>query len=158
MLDGIASLRKLLFFDTCLSGEMDKEDVEQAVAATTQKEDITFRNVGTGLRTKKPIGFQNAQFLMKEIFNDVRRGTGASVMSSAGGAEYAMESSTWKNGLFTYCILKGLKEKAADANKDNEIDLDELQVYVRKEVTLLSKGKQYPDYKSANLELNFRIW
>ena len=158
MLDGIASLRKLLFFDTCLSGEMDKEDVEQAVAATSQKEDITFRNVGTGLRTKKPIGFQNAQFLMKEIFNDVRRGTGASVMSSAGGAEYAMESSTWKNGLFTYCILKGLKEKAADANKDNEIDLDELQVYVRKEVTLLSKGKQYPDYKSANLELNFRIW
>lgn len=158
MMDGIPALRKLLFFDTCLSGEIDKEEVEKEVAQNSQQGDITFRAAGAGLRNKKGMGIDNAQFLMKEIFNDVKRGTGATVMSSAGGAEYAMESSSWKNGLFTYCILEGLKNKSADSNKDNIVELDELQIYVRKEVTRLSSGKQYPDFRIANSELNFRLW
>ncbi|HCA83402.1 MAG TPA: hypothetical protein DEP18_06405 [Flavobacteriales bacterium] len=158
LLDCIGSLRKLLFFDTCLSGEVDKNEVETTGTISTEAGDVSFRNTGIGLRNKQPLGLKNAQFLMKEVFNDVKRGTGATVISSAGGVELAMESSQWKNGLFTYCVLTGLKEKSADKDKDGEVSLSELQQYVKKEVTLLSKGRQLPDFKSANMDLDFRLW
>ena len=55
---------------------------------------------------------------MKELFADLRRGTGATVTSSAGGAEYALESSQWNNGVFTYSIIEGIETKKADLNKE----------------------------------------
>lgn len=158
MTDGIAALRKLLFFDTCLSGEVDKNEIESELTMNAPSENVQFRNPGVGLRNKNGIGIKNAAFLMKEIFNDVKRGTGATIISSAGGAEFAMESKEWKNGLFTYCLLNGMKNKAADKDKDGEVSLNEIQRYIRKEVTQLSKGKQIPDFRAANMELDFRMW
>jgi hypothetical protein len=158
VLDAIGSLRKLLFFDTCLSGEVDKEDVEKNTVAVKETGDVSFRNPGMGLRNKKPMGIENAQYLMKEIFNDVKRGTGSTVIASAGGAEFAMESNTWKNGLFTYCLLNGLQNKAADEDKDGEVTLIEIQGYIRTEVSKLSGGKQIPDFKAALSGVDFRLW
>jgi len=95
---------------------------------------------------------------MNELFNDLRKGTGATVISSAGGVEYAMESSEWKNGLFTYCLLMGMKNRKADLNNDGYINLIELQTYVTEKVKALSHGKQIPNTRIQNLELDFRIW
>ena len=36
----------------------------------------------------------------------------------------------WKNGLFTYSLLNGLKNHQADTNKDRVIAVSELQAYV----------------------------
>ena len=36
----------------------------------------------------------------------------------------------WKNGLFTYSLLNGLKNHQADTNKDRMIAVSELQAYV----------------------------
>lgn len=158
MMDGIGSLRKLLLFDTCLSGDIDKEDVEKGSTENVVVENVNFRSAGTPLKNKNPLGVKNAQFLMKEIFNDVKRGTGATIISSAAGVQVAAERKDFQNGLFTYCLLSGLKNKLADRDKDGEISLHELQAYVKKEVNLLSLGKQMPDFKSANKEQNFRLW
>ncbi|MBK6524513.1 MAG: hypothetical protein IPG07_02570 [Crocinitomicaceae bacterium] len=92
------------------------------------------------------------------MFNDLRRGTGATVISAAGGAEYAMESATWQNGLFTYCLLEGIQTMNADANKNGEIMLSELQAYIGKKVEELSQGKQMPTSRLENLSLDYRIW
>ncbi|HEY1039388.1 MAG TPA: caspase family protein [Bacteroidia bacterium] len=157
LLDGIKAIRKLLFMDTCHSGEVDKEDV--MVAAKTQVEEgtVAFRAVGAEIKEKNA-SLKKTSELMKEMFTDLRRGTGATIISSAGGAEFAMESKEWNNGLFTYSLLHGLKDKAADLNKDGQIWLSELQNYVTAQVKLLSKGKQVPTARSENLVLDYRIW
>ena len=88
--------------------------------------------------------------LTKALFTDLRKGTGATVISSAGGGEYAMESGEWKNGLFTYTLLKGIETGEADLNNDGEIWLKELQEYVQTQVTELSGGKQQPTSRIEN--------
>ena len=158
LLDGLKALKKIFFMDTCHSGEVDKDEMEVAAAENTtqQQGSITFRNVGTGVQRKA--GSSSSSEMAKELFTDLRTGTGATVISSAGGGEYAMESDQWKNGLFTYCLLNGLNSKAADLNKDGEIMLSELQQYVQSQVSELSGGMQKPTSRIENIEMDFRVW
>jgi WD40 repeat protein len=160
LLDGIKPYRKLFFMDSCHSGELDKDDFI-ASANTPKKEsgDVVFRNSGNvGAVAKEGIGLSQSTQLMQELFADLRRGSGATVISSAGGAEYAMESKEWKNGLFTFCLLSGMKNKDADFNKDGIIMLSELQQYVSGKVTEMSGGKQLPTSRRENLEFDYRVW
>jgi WD40 repeat protein/uncharacterized caspase-like protein len=149
---------KLLIMDTCHSGELDKEEVEEGKNEDVNLGDVEFRAVGVSVREKEGFGMENTKELMDEMFTDVRKGTGATVISSAGGAEFAMESPEWKNGLFTYCLLQGLTSKEADFNKDDEIRVSELRTYVYDKVTALSNGKQKPTARSENLSVDYRIW
>ena len=156
LLDGIKPLKKVLLIDACHSGEIDKEEVDLLAATEVQNGDIQFRAVGNTVQPK--LGMQNTSELTKALFTDLRKGTGATVISSAGGGEYAMESGEWKNGLFTYCLIKGIETKAADLNGDGEIWLKELQEYVQTQVTELSGGKQQPTSRIENSVLDYRVW
>jgi len=158
ILDGIKANKKILIMDTCHSGEIDKEDVFFVEVTEEQEstEDISFRAVGDAVEQKETGATPTR--LMGELFNDLRRGTGSTVISSAGGAEFAMESDQWRNGLFTYCLLKGLQSRTADLNGDGSIMLVELQEYVVTKVTALSNGKQIPNTRMQNLELDFKFW
>jgi len=69
-----------------------------------------------------------------------------------------MESDQWKNGLFTYCLLSGIKDMSSDVNKDGMILLSEIQDYVYSKVSELSGGKQRPTTRRENLEFDFRVW
>ena len=160
LLDGLQALKKILFMDTCHSGEVDKDETEYSKEDKNDKseKDIVFRNVGGYVVIKKNIGLTNSSELVKELFTDLRKGTGATVISSAGGGEYAMESDKWKNGLFTYCLLNGLTTKAADLNQDGEIMLSEIQQYVQNQVSELSRGMQKPTSRIENIEMDFRVW
>ncbi len=156
IIDGIKAKRKILIMDTCHSGEIDKEEAFFSEEDEQEEEDISFRSAGPGVGTNETSASPSK--VMNELFNDLRKGTGATVISSAGGAEYAMESSEWKNGLFTYCMLMGIKNGKADLNQDGAINLIELQTYVTEKVKALSHGKQIPNTRIQNLELDFRIW
>jgi len=158
LLDGIKAVRKLLIMDTCHSGEVDKDDVEEVAFVNSENENIAFRNTNTSTTIRETQGLQKTNEAVKEMFNDLRTGTGATVISSAGGAEYAMESDEWKNGLFTYCLLEGITTKNADADKNGEIMLSELQNYISVKVAELSKGRQMPTSRFENLNLDYRIW
>ncbi|MDX1349763.1 MAG: caspase family protein, partial [Putridiphycobacter sp.] len=155
LLDGIKAKKKILIMDTCHSGEIDKDDVFFSEEDEQPDENISFRAAGPAIESKTAV---SPSKVMNELFNDLRRGTGATVISSAGGAEYALESDEWKNGLFSYCMLSGLKNGYADLNKDGEIYLSELQTYTVEKVKALSHGKQVPNSRIQNLELDFRIW
>lgn len=158
LLDKVVPLKRLVFFDTCLSGEMDKEEAEQvAQVSNTSVSGVQFRTAGAGLRAKAS-GIQNANALMREIYTDLSNDMGSTIISSAGGFESAMESAAWKNGLFTYCFLRGLKEGLADLDKNKSITISELHDYVRTEVFRLSKGTQHPSMKSENTWMDFKIW
>lgn len=158
LLDGIGALKKLLFMDTCHSGEVDKDEIEKTKQDKKVNEDVQFRTAGQGVRKKQGEGLGNTSELVKEFFTDLRRGTGSTVISSAGGVEFAMESDRWKNGLFTFCLLNGLSSQAADLNQDGIIYLSELQQYLFKEVSKQSGGKQQPTSRMENITLDYPIW
>ena len=88
----------------------------------------------------------------------MRRGSGSTILSSAAGAEYALESSEQQNGLFTYAVLEALEGKGgSDANKDGLIQMTEISEYVKKRVSELSGNKQTPNIRRMNLEGDFAL-
>ena len=159
-LDGIKALKKLLLIDTCHSGELDKDEIEENTdEQESEQGDIIFRSAGVAVQFKdNPLGLKSTNELMKSLFTDLRKGTGATVISSSGGVELSLESGAYKNGLFTYCLLKGLLDKEADLNKDKQISVSELQKYVSTEVNLLSNGTQTPTSRIQNNEMDYRVW
>jgi len=157
LLDGIRPQKKLLILDACHSGEIDKSGAELSneTILYEKNEDLAFRNVGTA--TVK-LGASASTELMRSLFLDLRKGTGATVISSAGGAELSMEGSAWKNGLFTYCLLEGIRSAKADLNKDGQIQLSELQSYLALRVAALSNSMQQPTSRIVNKEVDFVVW
>jgi len=163
LLDGIPARRKLLLVDTCHSGEVDKDSVEVvALAGETRGPAVKARAVGTRGIKKKLQGAEAAvQGLgdaIGELFQDLRRGSGAMVISAAGGAEYALESSEWNNGVFTYAVLDGLGNKSADRNGDGRVQISELRDHVAEVVKRLTAGKQTPTVRRENLEFDFPVF
>lgn len=158
LLTGTRSMKKLLFMDTCHSGEVDKEEVEVMKEVEVEVEDVEFRNAGVGIREKNAFGFGNSIDLMNNLFADVSNGTGATVIASSGGAEFAMESDEWQNGLFTYCLLQGMSGLKADKDYNRQITLSELRSYVYNKVQTMSNGLQRPTSREDNISLDFRVW
>lgn len=155
ILDGISALKKTFFIDACHSGEIDKDEVEMTLSES-ESGDIKFRTVGATVKAR--LGSENTFELSQALFTDLRRGTGATIISAAGGMEFAIESDAYKNGLFTYCFLNGVISKKADLNSDGEIWLSEIQEFVGEEVTKLSNGQQKPTSRNENRSLDFRLF
>lgn len=158
MLDKLRPYRKLLIMDTCHSGELDKEEIELGPEPEIESGGVEFRSAGVGVRSKEGFGFENSLEFVQDVFSDTQKGSGATVISSAGGAEYAMESDQWKNGLFTYSFLAGLTDLAADANKDGGISVTEIRAFVNAKVRELSKGRQIPSSREENISLDYIIF
>ncbi|MFY0627772.1 MAG: caspase family protein [Reichenbachiella sp.] len=156
LLDGIPARNKVMFLDACHSGEVDTEDVQLVDASQVQGE-IKSRGFKT-VQRKANANLQNSFELMKEIFADIRRGTGAIVISAAAGKEYAYESPKWNNGVFTYSMLQGLKYDLMDRNNDDEVQISEMKEYISTKVVSLTKGKQHPTSRIENLENDFVVW
>ncbi|NOT76446.1 MAG: hypothetical protein HOP08_16080 [Cyclobacteriaceae bacterium] len=158
LLESIRSRNKFLIVDACHSGEIDKDEVELTSASASEVGEISFRSVGAGVKNKSGAGLKTSFELSKVLFADSKNTHGAVVVSSAGGGEYAIEGKEWKNGIFTYCFINGLKNKKADLNKDGSVSIAELQRYLSREVPRLTKGKQTPTSRDENLNNNFIIW
>ena len=159
LLDSIPARKKLILLDACHSGEVDKEvTIENYVGK--DGENIKIRNhKGVSLSThKEAISLQNSYELMQELFTNLSRGNGAVVISAAGGLEVAYEGADWQNGIFTYCIRKGLEKAEADLNQDQRITVSELNEYISSQVEILTNGKQRPTSRRDVLENNWVIW
>ncbi|MCB9224044.1 MAG: caspase family protein [Crocinitomicaceae bacterium] len=158
LLDNVPARKKLVMIDACHSGEIDKEEVAlvENENKDNQEENITFRSVNSS--TVKQIGLNNSFELMKELFNDIRKSSGAVIISSAGGMEYAMEGGQWNNGVFTYSFLHGILDQSADLNEDGVIMLSEMNKFVREEVVRLTNGRQTPTNRAEIIESDWQLW
>ena len=172
-MDGIPPLKKMLLLDTCFSGEIDREETSVVEGAATDGNGTvkmrSFRaargvslvgdatgSASASASASTSIAAGTRHF--ENLFADLRRGTGAVVISSASGNEYALEGERWNNGVFTYAVLSGLKEGRADANKDGVVTVGELQAYVIDEVRKLTAGGQNPTVRQENLDFDFQIY
>jgi WD40 repeat protein len=152
------SRNKLVLLDACHSGEIDKEEVEEKELAMMETKNVKFRNVGNStVAYKSGLGISSFT-LMKNMFTEMNDKTGATIIGSAGGLEFAMEGGEWKNGLFTYSLIDGLKNKKADSDANGEINVTEIGNYVKQNVSELSAGKQVPTSRNENIETNFKVW
>ena len=156
ILENTKSRKKIMFLDACHSGEIDKDEVVKKFVSEDEEsgEGLTFRRVG---RTIRNIDEINSFELSRALFADMRLNNGATVISSAGGAEYAIEGEEWQNGVFTYVLLDGLLNKNADKNNDKRVTISELQLYIQNGVHSLTRGRQTPTSRVENLNYDFII-
>jgi uncharacterized caspase-like protein len=172
----VPSLKKALLMDTCHAGELDDDEKKDLAAsdgsatpaaipaATTNSSPlagkVAMRSIGTrGMSVKAVEGAKGKSDWyekLQDMFVDLRRGSGATVISSSQGAEYAFESSEQSNGLFTYALMEALDGKATP-NKDGQITISTVGDYVKKRVQDLTKGKQNPNLRGVNLEEDFPL-
>ena len=161
LMDGIPARKRLILIDACHSGEVDKDAI--TTQANTQKlpqgENLMFRGF-EGLNVTSKVGLENSFELMKSTFKDLRRGTGAVVISAAGGLESAIEDTQWSttgNGAFTYSIIEGVMSSNADLDENGTIQVSELKEYVSQKVRDLTGGVQNPTARQENLEFDFEL-
>lgn len=157
LLDGIPARQKLLLLDACHSGELDQGGVKIIKHDKKPEEAVQFRLGNQSVSYLNP-ALENAFMLMRKLFVDLRRGTGASVITSASGVQFAVEGDAWGNGIFTYCLLTGLRENKADLDQDGQILVSELQAYLAREVTKLTKGNQQPTFRMENMSNDWQLW
>ena len=67
----------------------------------------------------------------------------AVVLSACSDNQTSQESDLWRNGAFAKALLDGLGGNA-DYTRDEQISLNELEIYVRKSVKALTGGSQIP--------------
>ncbi len=146
-------IRKLMFIDACFSGEVDEDATLDENIKSTKKDSSRSVKVAGSMLTQN-----TAMEMSKAIFSDLRQNSGVTVISSAGGTEEAFEGEKWNNGLFTHCLMDGMKNFTADLNSDKKITLSELQKFVAEEVNRLSDGKQTPTYRVENAVLDYELW
>jgi len=148
MLDGIACRNRLVMIDACHSGEVDKEQAVERSSLVNNNVNVNTKSGTEFIRPKA--GLKNSFTYMKALFSDVSKGTGATVISAAGGFEFALESDDWNNGVFTYAVLHGLTDGNADMNGDGYVDVTELKQYVTIKVVDLTNGQQHPTTRTEN--------
>jgi len=167
LLDGIAPMRKVLLVDTCFSGEIDKDEVVTVASAgdgtrVTMRQYKAARNIvllaGTPSASAASSEPVESLALQQELFADLRRGTGAVVISSSSGNEYSLEGEQWRNGVFTYAVLQALAAGRADRDGDGVVTVSELQAYVMEEVRRLTKEAQHPTVRRENLDYDFEVY
>ena len=157
LLDGIPARQKLLMIDACFSGEIDEDAIQLVKSDKAKKGKVNFRWLGDQVVEEEGEGLNVLQEV-KELFNDIRRGSGATAIASASGAEFAIEGEDWKNGVFTYCFLSGLKEMEADLDGDGKIWVSELHQYLAQKVPELTEGNQQPNFRIENISNDWVIW
>jgi len=153
-LDKIPARNRIILLDTCHSGEVDKEFSADFTIATNNNSQVKTRALKL-FRVKNELGYKNTTRLMEELFLDLRKGTGAYIISSSSGYECSLESEKWSNGVFTYSFLEGLKTKNADLDSNGNITISETKNYVIKKVMELTAGRQNPTTRKINRKKDF---
>jgi WD40 repeat protein len=149
LVDSIPARQKLVFIDACHSGVLDEAGIFEAnekTAAGSKGGELT--NISPG---------RNAFLLMQDLFNNAGSTTGITVIAAAAGNERAFEGNSWKNGVFTHCILLGINNMMADLNRDNAVTVAELEQFVGREVLKLTDHQQKPASRQINYDNDWII-
>lgn len=161
LLVGIAPRQKLFLMDTCQSGEDDADSVA-AVPEAFASRGLKQRNVrGLVLAgaegPKRPAARSFLYRRDRFIDNDLRRRSGAVVLSSSRGNESSFESDSKQHGLFTLAVLKALDGRTADRDRNRRVSSRELELFVSKEVALMTGGAQNPTIDRDNSHIDLQI-
>ncbi|MBP6688075.1 MAG: caspase family protein, partial [Lacibacter sp.] len=154
LLDNIPARKKLLLLDACHSGEVDKDEmlaIQQAKSKQGSKGLIMNRGSEDEIIETKTVGLQNSFELMQSLFVNVGKGTGSTIISAAGGVQFAQERDDLENGVFTFSLLEALSQNPT-------IKVSELKQYVGWRVEELTKGLQKPTTRNELKDFDWTVW
>lgn len=156
LLDGLRARHKLLLLDTCHSGEVDPDMLEPRAIGAGMR--MTTRPSGArGLGRKSRVSDRQLSSTVASLFAELRRGSGAQVIASSGGAEYAIETAALKNGVFTWAVLEALRGESATPVRDGNLTVGALRGWVARRVPELSLGQQTPSVRRESVEFDFAL-
>lgn len=151
LVDSLPARKKLLLLDACHSGEVDKEELEKMVQVQI-KLDKTKKGVVVSVdTTNRRLGIKNSFDLMQELFVNVSKSTGATIISAAAGTQFALERGDLKNGVFTYAILEAME-------KNKTVMVSKLKNIIEQRVEELTQGLQRPTSRNGMLEYDWQVW
>lgn len=153
LLDGIPARKKLLLLDACHSGEVDKEEMMTIQTKNQQSAAGMILTKGSEEETyqTKTVGLQNSFELMQSLFVNVGKGTGTTIISAAGGVQFALERGDLKNGVFTFSILEAMRQHKT-------MTVSRLQKQVGQRVEELTNGLQKPTTREELKEIDWSVW
>jgi formylglycine-generating enzyme required for sulfatase activity len=82
----------------------------------------------------------------------ITREPGRQLITAGGPGQQVVEGPQWGHSVFTYFLLKGIKEGLADLNQDGIIPASELYAYLDGRVPAESEGQQRPELWSLSSE------
>lgn len=141
-----------MLIDACHSGEIDKEEMQQ-YSAVESKLDSTGVHRGVTLIKKdsSKIRMKNSFELMRDMFVNVGKSTGATIISAAAGTQFAFEKNNLKNGVFTYSILEYMQQH-------EHAKLSELKQFVNNGVPELTQGLEIPTARIETIDVDWEVW
>ncbi len=153
LLDNIKPRKKLMLIDACHSGEVDKDEIAKIEASTKELNNngVTTKSTIKVVKKEKQLGMANSFELMQSLFVNVGKGTGATIISAAGGMQYAQERGDLKNGVFTYSLIEAF-------DKNSTLKVSELKKKVGERVTQLTNGLQKPTSRNETNNYDWVIW
>jgi WD40 repeat protein len=158
LIDGIKARHRLAFIDACHAGELDTlslQNLERITKFRTEFEEPKLFRASAW----NEIGYQTSFDFMKDLFIDLRRNSGATIIGSARGADLAIDGGYGRISPFTHALIAGLDGGNADeAPFDGKITVSELQNYLGKKVQILTGGVQKPIYRVENVSNDWSVW
>jgi hypothetical protein len=155
LLDSIPARKKLMLIDACHSGEVDKEEYQQVKInqATLTANHVVSKGgeIAESAEGSQKLGLKNSFELMQNLFVNVGKSTGATIISAAAGTEFALENGNLKNGVFTYCIMEAM-------DKYPTMKVSELKKTVGARVQELTNGMQKPTSRNEAIAVDWNVW
>ena len=148
LLDSIPARKKLMLIDACHSGEVDKEDL---ITLNGSSDSLIKGLKPVAYKQEGYLGLKNSFELMQNLFVNVGKSTGATIISAAAGTQFALERNDLKNGVFTYSILEAMRLNAT-------MKISELKMIVGKRVEELTKGLQKPTSRNETVAADWNLW
>jgi hypothetical protein len=97
------------------------------------------------------LGLNNSFELMQNLFVNVGKGTGATIISASAGNQFALERGDLENGVFTFSILEAM-------NNNPTMLVSQLKSTVGKRVVELTGGMQKPTSRNEINNSDWRLW
>jgi uncharacterized caspase-like protein len=153
------SLKRLLLLDTCHAGQVgEKEEMLLAQMDTDLPKGVrAVKQRGMSVKPVSGLSAEGQQRFIEEMFLLPGLHRGINIIGASGGAEFALESALWNNGVFTATIIEALRDKKADLNSDTRISVGELRDYLGQRVSELTKGAQKPSVVASERDQDFDL-
>lgn len=153
------ALKRLVLLDTCHAGVVGEKD-EMLLAQMNTKLPSGVRAVAQrGMKVQKAAAFSasDKQRFIEEMFSLPGTIRGVNIIGASAGAQFALESDKWNNGVFTASVIEGLRDKKADWNEDGRITVSELKNYLGQRVSELTAGAQKPSVVAFEQDQDFDL-
>jgi uncharacterized caspase-like protein len=128
-------------------------DFQDVLSSLPSKVIFLVDTCHSGNVTGKRRGVQDMTDALRELMNS---GSGVVVMTASTGKESSQERTEWGHGAFTKALIEGL-EGEADFDRDNTVDIKEIDLFITKRVKALTNGSQHPTTEIPKTMPNFPL-